>query len=184
MGWTGQYVGGNFTNKDKMNFLKNEFAVGVEIKKSVCKGSNFYFLCERDGKQYVYIYLTSMNQGEFLFKSFCLNPCEKSFDVPVTILKDFKPSSDEDASWLKEQLLNKKSSFKIMIGDILDCTAKSSVDWGNDIHLEEGSTVKVGVFKKWNTKNGMEFFLVDSNGNKSRYRLSRKVLNECFEIKR
>lgn len=107
MGWT-YYQASNFKNgrvdrkAEVLDVFNNH--INSKLLKMTSKGNDYYGLFEDNNKKmWVLLLLTSVSKTEFGYKDICLNPTEIG-GIPNSVLKDFVPSTEEDAKWLKDNL--------------------------------------------------------------------------------
>lgn len=140
MGWTSYYVGYGCNRKDEcmkyVNGFKNEKGeTTARLIKSVMKGTTFYALMETVEKkqQFIICLLTSISKGEFYYKDIQCNPYEVG--VPMSLVKAFIPTTDEDKAWKEKCLaesvqLVSDNTFKI--GDVIECkNGRCEISWGS-----------------------------------------------------
>lgn len=148
MGWTSYYVGGAVNRKEEcLKITETEF-LGKTVK-TVMKGTTCFALKEFENKHYILGLLTSIRGNEFYYKDIGINPYEQGFIVPLSILKEFKPSTEEDSKWLETQLKKSKElkskTIKYDIGDILECKANNDISWSTGHELKKGEKFFVTV---------------------------------------
>lgn len=150
MGWTGYYVNGKINRKNECLDVIEGSYYGKTIKTAM-RGTEFYALKEHKGRQYIMVLLTNIHGSEFLYKDIELSPHEQGYIVPPSLLREFKPSTEEDAKWLEAQTAEsrrlKEETVKYDIGDILECKADTEVSWSTGHKLAENEKFFVTVEK-------------------------------------
>lgn len=162
MGWTSYYT--NKTNKEEcLDYIKG---CKGSCRKYVMKGNKFYALMTTpDDKDRVLCLLTKRERGEFYYKDIEMNPYESS-GTPMSILKEFRPSNDEDAEWLRknmERAAIEKAKIAYDFGDVLHCKTpeRYSIEWGNmKINGDEDFYIRVEVLNPWASKRTKMFRLI------------------------
>ena len=159
MGWTSYYVG----SKDIKDCVMEEVSrASSKIKKTSRKGNNFYFLMETPkGEDWILLMKTSKSKGEFYYKDIQCNPYESS-NVPLSLLKAFKPSNDDDKGWLEKQLKaleeTKLNTKKFNIGDIVKCRANYDIEWANNFKVKADTDFFISVERKPFAKNNTKVY--------------------------
>lgn len=160
MGWTSYYT--HRTNKEECLHIASGYK--GTVKKTVMQGNKFFALMSTPSNEdWVLLLLTSRSKGEFYYKDIQCNPHEHG--IPASILKEFKPSNEADAKWLKENLEileEKKKEPKFEIGDVVKCVAPYDIEWGNYTKVAKDSVFYVKVERSG--KKGKLYRLVRPDG--------------------
>ena len=154
MGWTSYYVGSGCNRKDECmkyvdGFRNKEGNRTANLIKSVMKGTTFYALMETVEKkeQFIFCLLTSIDHGEFYYKDIQCNPHE--YGVPMSLVKMFKPSNEQDAEWKAKLIAENetvKKAPKFNVGDIVECkNGKGTITWGSNIKINPDETFYVRI---------------------------------------
>lgn len=164
MGWTSYYT--NNTNKEECLEIVKRFR--GTCKKTVMKGNQFYALMTSPkGEDWVLLLLTQRHKGEFYYKDIQCNPYEHG--IPMSILKDFKPSNKQDEDWLKDNLeiaAEEKKKTDYDIGDILHCVNNTNypITWDSySIAVNEEFYVMVDVLNPFAKRKTKMFRVVKLN---------------------
>ena len=186
MGWTSYYVGSKSTKDCVMEEVAKSSS---KIKKTVQKGSKFYFLMEtQKGEDWVLLMLTSKKQGEFYYKDIQCNPYEHG--IPSSILKEFKPSNERDKKWLEENLkiLEEENAMKksFKIGDVVKCRSYYDIEWGWYTKVKAHDDFYVMIESKNNAKRTSKVLRLlaktkDTNGKEYLYPTMCRLKNTTFE---
>lgn len=148
MGWTSYYT----SNSSKEECLRIVNCYKGTVKKTVSNGSKFYALMTTPkGEDWVLLLLNHKRKGEFYYKDIQCNPHESG--VPLSILKEFVPSNENDKAWLEKQLkvAQEKKATTFKLGDIVKCKADYDLDFGYAMKIKQGEEfwVKIEVLNPY-----------------------------------
>lgn len=161
MGWTSYYT--NRTNKEECLSIVGNYK--GTCRKHVMKGNRFYALMTTpDNRDWVLCLLTKRESGEFYYKDIQMNPYESG--TPMSILKEFRPSNEDDAEWLSKNIeswMIGKTKIAYDFGDVLHCKTPDgySIEWnGMKIHGGEKFYVRIEVLNPWASRKTKMFRLL------------------------
>ena len=183
MGWTSYLT--NKTNKEEcLDIIRNYKG---SCRKYVMKGNTFYALMTTpENQDWVLCLLTRREHGEFYYKDIQMNPYESS-GTPMSILKEFRPSNDEDVEWLRknmERATNEKAKTAYDFGDVLHCKTPDgySIEWnGKRIDGGEEFYIRVEVLNPWASKRTKMYRLLKKEYLKEYAEDIAKVWDKPFE---
>lgn len=179
MGWNSIYIG---TQKTK-DFIKNyQENLKSRVIKRVQEGSKFYALMETEDKtQWILLTIAQKRRGEIYLKDIQCNPDESG--VPISILKKFIPSNQEDKIWLKQQLEineNIKKVPKFEIGDVVKCTPAYNIRFTDGAIFKKNEDFFLKIEKNLRT-NRRQYIIYKIRDN-SFYRSIYKIPSKMFKI--
>ena len=164
MGWT-SYFTDNTNREECEKYVKKYEKEGIAaVKRTAMKGNNFYALLHstKSDADWVLCLLTSRRDGQFFYKDVQCNPWNSPGgeigDIPMSILKDFVPSTDFDKEWKEKNLKwheKENAKFKPELFDVLHMknTSNGSIEWNNGYKIEQGQEFYIGVKNINNRKN-------------------------------
>lgn len=169
MGWTSYYT--DRTNKEECLHIISSYK--GTCKKTVMKGNKFYALMTTpNGEDFVVCILTSRTDGEFYYKTFCMNPSERG--TPISILKEFVPTTEDDKVWLEKSLKEYEEGKKKLsydFGDILKLknSLSGEISWnGTSYKIKPNDIfyVRVIVLNPFSKKKTKAFNIVKESEGK------------------
>lgn len=178
MGWSSIFIGSQTSRDFVKNYHENSKS---RIIKSVQKGTKFYSLMETEAKnQWIWLTIARKNKGEIYYKDIQCNPYEDG--VPLSLLKKFIPSTNEDKIWLKQQLEKvsaEKKAPNFKIGDFVKCTSFCDIRYTDGFSIRKGVEFYITIEKNFRT-NRRQYLVYRARDN-SYYRSMYSIPPRLFK---